>query len=201
MGIRFFGIGIALALSTLMMSSIVHAQTKVSNVDQDVADVANGFFIEWLINRNVEKALNYVSPNKFVSKCFAPEGLRKDKTVRELWKRVLSDILRKSPRSKKLENLIGPTDISADDPEIVFPTVSGNNYFKLYRLRPEAADALYICKFEKDEAFRRAVGNPSVYYVEVTIRGKKGTDPVELVLVWGKEGDEWRLLTMAQIDD
>src|SRR5262245_38088434 len=75
----------------------------------------------------------------------------------------------------------------------------GCPYFEIFRLNVKAKgeDIRYICKFDERKSFREAVTRLDVYYVVTEVKTTKSEIDVELEFLWVKEGNSWRILTIA----
>jgi hypothetical protein len=191
-------------ISIFSCASNVTAQDK----KKDLAVTAKEFFTVWLLKRDVEKALKFVSPNAVIGSCMTPKHLEAKKTITRaeilgVFRQLLGN-REQIPLAVNLDQLIGSHDTDLFSDETIIPvTHSLDKYFRIFTLKPLAdpLDNGYVCKFDERISFRKVVARPDVHYLITRIKPVENCPSVILTTLWAKEGDVWRILTMDTSTD
>lgn len=210
---------VIITLLVLLSSSIVRADLRKASEDEiKLAKTIEQFFSDWLIKRDVEATMKYVSPDAILCNKSLPEELiSKGKLSKEdilpLFQSCFSNALQTTKKNKSLSDSISSSyDFVAITDDVISIEHSERKLFELFVLNiteeRTAQDFAFICKFDETPAFRKAVGKPTCYYVmtnihlipeENTQATPTGEFPFEMV--WIKEDSEWRILTIGLIED
>jgi len=180
----------------------IEAQTP--STEQDIAISAEEFFSVWLVQRDVNKALNFLSPNAILGSCMLPEHLEKKayiskKELRSAFRLILTDTIRYTNKNRKLNELISSEGTDLFSEETIIPVKHhAEQLFRIFTLKPleNASDVKYVCKFDDRKTFRDKVATPNVHYVVSKLTLKEKTPPIVVITLWVQEKDGWRILTM-----
>lgn len=202
----------------LLSTSTVGADSRKASADEiDLTKTVEQFFTDWLIKRDVQAAMRYVSSKAILCNKELPEEFQsKDKLsqedVNKIVEQIFSQILKYAQSGDKLESSISSSyDFVALTDDVISIEHSERKLFELFVLNitegKTAQDFGFICKFDETPAFREAVGKPTCYYVmtnvlfssAVTAEAQIDKFPFEMVLV--KETGGWRILTVGVIED
>lgn len=209
---------IMLCILSLLFIPMAKADSRKASEDEiKLTKTIETFFTDWLIKRDVQKAMSYVSSKAIFSKTALPDEFQsKDKLsqgdVNEVFERIFRQILEYSQLSDKLETSISSSyDFLATTDDVTSVEHTKRKLFELFVLNitkeKTAQDFAFICKFDETPEFREAVGKPTCYYVMTDVRFSSAVvaevqvDKFPFEMVWIKEANDWRILTIAAIDD
>ncbi len=203
MFLQLLGI-ISITLAILCIPNVA-ASHQVPSDEERLVSTVQEFFTSWFVNRDIKKAMKYISTTPIIGKCAAPDDLEKREPIsqraimgafQQLFTNGLGAVARKSRLSDLLES---PGYISPNDRNVTTVNHPAKQYFEIFRLNVKRVEdeVRYICKFDERQSFREAVSRPNVYYVVTRVKVDDPKDNVELVLLWVKEGRAWRILTIA----
>ncbi len=198
-------LGIIGTMFLLLCSPITGISHRDSSDEKGLASTVKEFFTTWLVNRDVKEATKYISDAPILGKCAAPDGLDKQdqvprKVIVDVFQQLFTSGLRAVPQKRQLSDLVkAPGYISSKDRNIVVIDHPMKPYFEVFRLNAKAngEDIRYICKFDERRFFREAVSRPDVYYIVTKVKAVNSENDVELEFLWIKEGNSWRILTIA----
>lgn len=191
-------------LGVLMFQiSPLSAQLKAGHPfkrSEEISVSVNRFLTDWLVKRDVERAMLYVAANPLLSsKCNLPPGLstvpKSPGKRRNIIDLTLTEAIKVFPKYKSLDSAIMPSDIAASD----WLDIETKGIYDILRIKPGQKGYL-MCKLDESSEYRKALQRPDVYYVSFRI---KDTESVvaEWITAWIKKGQEWRLIAIALTDD
>ncbi len=210
---------ILISILTLLCSSIVGADSRKASEDEiKLTRTIEQFFTDWLVKRDPEAAIKYVSSKAILCKNVIPDEFKsKDKLSQEdinhIFKQVFTLTLKHSQPSDKLANSISSSkDFAVDTDNTISIEHPNRKLFELFLLNitkgKTAQDFGFICKFDESPSFRQAVGQPTSYYVMTKIQFLPDIiseaypdNKFPFEMVWVKEGNDWHILTFASIED
>ena len=195
---------ISAAFSLLCSLATVSAQ-NIPSEEAGLVNTVEEFFTTWLVKRDAKSATKYISSTPVIGKCAAPDELDNQdqlprKVIVDVFQRLFTSSLSAVPQKQQLSDLIkAPGYISSKDRNVVIIDHATNPYFEIFRLNVKAKgeDIRYICKFDERKSFREAVTRLDIYYVVTEVKTTKSENDVELEFLWVKEGNSWRILTIA----
>ena len=197
-------------LLIISLAGVGPAQPARPSSDEDeLAAAAGDFFRTWLLARNIEEAMKFVSANPILGSCMTPGRLDKKKILSRadvlgVLREVLTHTLTRTPEAKSLSQLVDSSGgIPEEDGNVIFARHRMEEYFQIFRLKPveDPTDIAYICKFDERRPFREAVARPDVYYLIAKVKGKDSCEPINFELLWVKEHGSWRILTISVLED
>ncbi len=182
---------------------------KATTIEEDLALTVNKFFSDWLVQRNVKAASDYIASTPILGTCMMPEAdkekpiITRDAVIVILNQVFVSALEAVTKRQRLSEAIVSPEMVSAKDGNIVLIDHSMKMLFQLFRLKigNKAENIRYICKFDERKSFRERVARPDVYYVISEVKVERKSHGVKLETLWVKEKKNWRLLTMAVAED
>jgi hypothetical protein len=200
-------LGTLLILSLLSLGSGGYARD--SSDEEQLASAVNDFLTIWLLRRDAEQAVNYISAKPVLGRCMTPDYLTsKEQLSRDdilgVFRKVFTRTLEKVPEAKALSELVDSSGaISSEDSNVIFARHSREQYFQIFKLRSvnDPSGIAYICKFDERSSFRKEVARPDVYYVIASVKGKDSCPAINFELLWVKESPGWRILTVAVLED
>ena len=191
------------ALITLLLSSAVsHAQERsVSRVSAGLSTSANAFASAWLVQRNVRRAMRYVSTNPVLSsKCDLPPGQtrlpRSPLQKRRMIQQLLTSTLKAFPPYSDVKGAIKPTEIPNAD---WFESITTDT-LQLLQIKP-GEDGYLICKLEESPSYRKPLLEARVYYVGFHVARPSKPDLADWVTAWRKESGRWRVFAIGLLAD
>lgn len=173
--------------------------------EEDLVSTASDFLRTWLVQRDAARATKYLSAQPILGSCMTPQHLatKRNLTPKEISKvfhEALSIALSRTREAPGLEELLeSPGVIPSNDNNVVFIEHSMPQYFQVLQLKSgkNPSDIAYICKFDERPSFRKAVARSNIYYLFAKVRGKESCPTLTVGLLWEKEGEHWRILTMS----
>lgn len=192
-------------LISCILSSSLAARANPSDAKEDLAVAAKRFLTSWLLQRNEDQALRFVSTHPILGSCMTPESLAGKKRlsrgeISDVFRKVLNSTLARTEEARTLEELLDPSpSIPLSDKNVTFVRHSMPKYFQIFQLKSvnNPSDIAYICKFDESQSFRAAVARPSVHFLFTKVRGKASHPTLTVELLWVKENAGWRILTMS----
>jgi len=204
--IRYLAIvGLLFALSTVEARSI----HRLSN-EEELAKTAEKFFNAWLLKRDDKQAMTFISAHPILGRCSTPDSLEGKKhlsndEIRSVFHTAFVASLTQIPRVSNLSGLLDVSGgVSAEDSNVKFSSHSLESLFELFQLRihkPASEVAYYVCKFDERKSFRDRVSGVGVFYMTTTLKRQVPCTPVTLEFLWVREGEKWRILTIAVLED
>lgn len=196
-----------LVLSLLISGDAKSAQRSLN--EEELTVEARDFFTTWLLHRNAEEAVKYISANPILGSCMTPDYLdKKERLSRDdilkVFRAVLTKTLERTPEAKSLSELVDSSEgIPPEDDNVIFVSHSLEQYFQIFRLKPvkDPSSIAYICKFDERKSFREAVARRNVYYLVARVKGKESCPDLNFELLWVKERGAWRILTISLLED
>lgn len=190
---------------------------KVSEDEIKLTETIKAFFTHWLIKRDVQRAMRYVSSRAIFSKTALPNEFKsKDKLsqkdISKIFGQTFSQTLKYSQSSDKLGTSISSSyGFMAKNDSVISIEHLERKLFELFVLNIKEGDTAqnfaFICKFDETPTFREAVGKPTCYYVMTDVRFSSSVateaqvDKFPFEMVWIKENNDWRILTIGTIED
>lgn len=210
---------IVICILSLLFIPIVKADSsKASENETKLAKTIEAFFTDWLIRRDAQTAMKYVSSKAILCNKELPDELQSkgklsQEDVNRIFEQVFSRTLEYLHPSDKLEASISSSYgfIEKSD-SVISIEHTKRDLFELFRLNitegKTAQDFAFICKFDETPVFREAVGKPDSYYVMTNMQflpdiiSKAFPDnKFPFQMVWVKEASDWRILTIGAIED
>jgi hypothetical protein len=203
----------------LLSSSIVGADSRKPSEDETkLAKTIEQFFTDLLIKRDIEAIMKYVSPSAILCNRSLPSELRDKKQlfkedIHPLFQTFFSNLVQATRESKNLTDAVSSSyDFVAITDDVISIEHAERKLFELFVLNiaegKTAQNFGFICKFDETPAFREAVGKPTSYYVMTDLKlspdvvaETKSLDKFPFEMVWVKEGNDWRILTIGVIED
>ena len=200
----------AIILLIISMMDIAAAKSvRPSSRGDELAAAARDFFTAWLLRRDIDGAMKFVSRNPVLGTCMTPDRLdhkavlsRED--VLGVFRDVLTHTLKVTNKAKTLSTLVDSSGgIPSEDSNVIFARHRLERYFQIFILKPreDPTNIAYICKHDERRSFREPVTRPNVYYLVATVKRKAEYEPVNFELLWIKESKRWRILTIAALED
>jgi len=148
-------LGILSLLIVSLLSISAAESPRPSSDEEALAVTAKGFFTTWLLHRNAEEAIKYVSARPILGSCMTPEHLNKKKSlaredVLNIFRKVFATTLGRTSKAQNLSVLVDSSGgISSEDGNVIFARHPMEQYFQIFRLKPvkDPSDIAYICKF------------------------------------------------------
>ena len=156
---------------------------------------------EWLVKRNVDTAMRYVSARPVLGKCARSPALTGKKRVSpEEYKVgvewILVQVTKWARPGRTLADVIQPMEITPPMEQ----NIARGEPFVLFSLAYIFDDAAFICKFDDDVEFPRAFASPNVWYLVFKLKVPE-SPYLSFILAWRKEGEEWRLFSLGPLED
>lgn len=201
--------GVLMTMVILLGSTSVPTCRHTSSSDtEELAATVKAFFTVWLLERNVPGALKYVSAHPILGNCATPEFLDRkgnlsQKDIVNVFQQAFSSALTNLPKQKQITDVIESAGyIPSNDLHTLVVDHSMKSLFELFSLKVnKGEDVRYICKFDERKAFRERVSRPDIYYVVTKIKGDNPQNYAVLEFLWIKEGNAWRILTLAEAEN
>lgn len=191
-----YAYAIVLCVMGVLVSQNCFAGRKAS---KKITCTVKAFLDNWLVKRDPDSAMKYVSYSPVLGICARPEPLVGKSEIsateyRTAIEWILSQFLNLCPRGDSLEKIIEPTKITPPEEK----NIAQGEPFDLYSLRHIYHTATFICKFDHNPSFRKIFDSPDVWYLNFRLKGR-----VELswTFVWKYEDNEWRIISLGPVDD
>lgn len=136
----------------------------------ELVHTVTAFLDAWLVRKDVDAAMRYVSAAPILGKCSLPPALARRSSLsgrdfRRGIRSILSLVAAKTPSEKILGTVVKP--YGAVPPGE--PSVNEGQPYDLFSLR-EFKDAALVCKFDQSASFRRTFERPGVWYSTFEIK-------------------------------
>lgn len=176
---------------------------------EELGAIARDFFTTWLVRRDIDRAMKFISANPILGSCMTPDRLNHKAVlsradVRGVFRDVLTHTAKVTPRAKTLSKLVDSSGgIPPEDSNVIFAKHRLEQYFQIFTLKPFDGPnyIAYICKHDERRSFREAVARPNVYYLVATVKRKSEYEPVNFEILWVKQRGTWRILTISALED
>jgi hypothetical protein len=171
-----------------------------SDKNDDPLISVNAFLTDWLIKRDVTVAVQRVSDSPILGTCSHPPDFSSKATLspedyRSAVKAILVEGLKYAKPAADLSKVIKPVDAAPPGQR----TIKSGQPFDLFSLN-DPRNARFICKFDSSRSFREKFEGAGIWYATWAMR-IDGEPELEWILAWKKEKEQWRLLSIALLDD
>jgi len=176
--------------------------TRSGSQDATVlVDSVRSFLDVWLIKRDISAAMQHVSPTPILGACARGSankgnGLSRQQEPKATVKWILRRAASIARKRDTLSTAIQPVEITPTGEQ----NVANEEPFVLFSLTQNYKDARFVCKFAEDNSFRQVFAKEGIWYAVFRLKTKSQSD-LSWILAWRKEGGEWRLFSLAPLED
>jgi hypothetical protein len=185
----------------MLLAPLLLGQSNHSNKSTAATlGAANTFLTEWLVNRDIDAAMGFVSASPILGRCALPPQYEGIKLAANDNRAAIESILRQvnavTPPRTKLSELTERLGITPPDET----NIAEEMPFELFTLTHGIDKATMLCKFDQTTNFRLAFKRPGVSYLVFRIKTREVAD-FDWVIAWVQEEDAPRILSVSPLEN